>query len=286
MAVKDTFPTKPTSTTFPTWATSPSAVKASPSNAKRQIGWIYDPTTGGGEIPRMDWVNNEAYNTGVWFQYFDTYSTFIYNLLFPTSGGAPTFPSSGSTAYLRGVMNNPLNVINYTNGTTIQAYSDNTQFSTAAGITLNSATGVFTVANSNIFKFNVRLTLDMSNYDFSAYDIYGVWTIFNLYTKHVVNTANNPTYKNANSCIMAYAQSLRYSQQYRNQRYGVSPVDNLRFTSITTEFVRNMNAGDTLEFVVDDIKVQCNNKAQTTVTDVANYIRIGRISEVTVTTQF
>lgn len=285
MAVKDTFPTRPTSTTFPTWATSPSAVKASPSNAKRQIGWIYDPATGGGEVPRMDWVNNEAYNTGVWFQYFDTYSTFIYNILFPTSGGVPTFPSSGSTAYLTGTMNNPSNKIDYTNGTTIRDYSSSSQFSTIPGISLNNTTGVFTVSATNTFKFNVRVTLDLSWYNLSPYDISGMWVICNIYTKHAVNTAINPSYKNANSCILAFAQSLRWSTVFRDGRYA-TPVDNQRYATLNTEFIRTMNTGDTLEFVVDDIKVQCNNKAQTTVTDLANFINLGRTSEVTVTTQF
>jgi hypothetical protein len=71
------FPVAPS--ILPVWATN--GAKIDPGATKRAAGWAYNTTTGFGEYPTMEWVNNEAYNTGIWATYFASVNSFLGNLL-------------------------------------------------------------------------------------------------------------------------------------------------------------------------------------------------------------
>lgn len=71
------FPVAPS--ILPVWATN--GAKIDPGATKRAAGWAYNVSTGFGEYPTMEWVNNEAYNTGIWATYFASVNSFLGNLL-------------------------------------------------------------------------------------------------------------------------------------------------------------------------------------------------------------
>ena len=74
MTMGSNFPVAP-STIVPTWATN--GVRVNPGDAKRQLGWVYNSSTGYGEYPTMEWVNFESWNLGVWIQYFSDVCSFF-----------------------------------------------------------------------------------------------------------------------------------------------------------------------------------------------------------------
>ena len=76
MAMTANFPVAPNQP-VPTWATN--GAKVDPGNTKRSTGWVYNSSTGYGEYPTMEWVNFEAWNLGVWVQYFTDVCSFFQN---------------------------------------------------------------------------------------------------------------------------------------------------------------------------------------------------------------
>lgn len=74
MAMITNFPSPP-SIPLPTWATN--GAKSNPGATKRSAGWVYNPSTGMGEFPPMEWVNFEAWNTGMWVKYFSDVSSYF-----------------------------------------------------------------------------------------------------------------------------------------------------------------------------------------------------------------
>lgn len=71
------WPTEPTES-LPLWAYGGSAEKIDPTDAKRALGWTFDPSNSAyGEQPPYQWQNNEMYNNGVWVEYLKNVLEFL-----------------------------------------------------------------------------------------------------------------------------------------------------------------------------------------------------------------
>jgi hypothetical protein len=83
---------------IPSWATNTNAIKSDIGQQKRELGWSYNSILNTCENIRMDFLNNELYNTSVWLEYLKSHYTSLYNTLYPKfNSGNKYFPNESST---------------------------------------------------------------------------------------------------------------------------------------------------------------------------------------------
>ena len=242
--MSNNFPTRPntTSNPVPTWATAAGAVKADPGDTKRSQGWIFNSSLNSGEIPRLDWVNNESYNTGLWCAYFDQCSTFLKNLIYPSDS---SYPASNISYFV--VKNYSTVDTSLASGAaiTLQSVDVNTDSITA----YDFSSGVFTAPATDYYRIDVNLIMELSSmpYSLSA-------QVFSLSETYPVNTAGNLS---ANRLYSIYKD---YFQTYANEGVGGNGCN----ISVKAVITRKLNMGDKIQFLAASAKPSSVGQPMTT----------------------
>lgn len=222
------FPPRPNIATnpVPTWATSTNSVKSDPGDSKRSQGWIFNSSLNSGEIPRLDWVNNEAYNTGVWCKYFDDCSTFLKNLIYPSDTSYPAANVSYFVVKNYNTAKKPL-----ASGDVITL--DSVNVNTDNIIAYDFATGTFTAPLTDHYRISINLIIEVS-----STKVADRRKLFSVTENYPVNTAGNVS---GNRIYTTYRDNFLSAIPY-----GTGNGSNLVVNSVIT---RKLNLGDKIQFL-------------------------------------
>lgn len=225
----NTFPTRPILTTnpLPTWATAVGAVKADPGETKRGQGWIFNSTLNSGEIPRLDWVNNEAYNMGLWCTYFDQCATFLKNLIYPSDSSYP----ASNTSYCMVQSSTDSGNLSRDSSIPFQTISINTE----ATIPYDTLNHWFTAPITDHYKIDLNLKFVMKRDNGSPIGDDG--QLFSVFETYPTNTAGNP--------------NIRCGSLIQNTQANTLVTVGQPFT-FRSRIIRKLNSGDRIRFTVAD----------------------------------
>jgi hypothetical protein len=249
MTDSTSFPVRPSSIPLPTWATGGSAVKADPGDTKRKLGWVFDATRGECEVQRMDWVNNELYNSGTWYTYFDTFNTALKNLLYPIdSGNNRVYPTESNAGFL--TCNLTKTAQRYVQGDTIKGF-DLDLSESSLSVTVDPNTGIFTVNRDDSLMIDLNLHFSLANFQIQSGDILppydNLGTIsFSVAINHIINTQNN-----VSKPVAQFSRNFGFDHilLYEPDIYGQGYVKVYAY-QIRSTIIRNFKAGDTFSFTV------------------------------------
>jgi len=249
MTDSTSFPVRPSSIPLPTWATGGSAVKADPGDTKRKLGWVFDATRGECEVQRMDWVNNELYNSGTWYTYFDTFNTALKNLLYPVGpGNNRVYPTESNAGYL--TCNLTKTTQRYVQGDTIKGF-DLDLSESSLSVTVDPNTGIFTVNRDDSLMIDLNLHFSLANLQIESsfstlpYDNLGSVS-FSIAINHIVNTQNN-----VSKPVVQFSRNFGFDHTpyYNPDIYGQGYVK-VHAYQVRSTIIRNFKAGDTFSFTV------------------------------------
>jgi hypothetical protein len=204
------------------WANGTNAIKLDPGSTKRATGWAYDSTTGFGEYPKMEWVNNELYNTSQWINYNQAVGSYF-----------STLNTNGSFGYSVLRLNNLTDTV-----VTIGSRGQPTRLN-LSNISINTsgkpvyANGLFTAPINGIFSFDVTLNLKLVGQN-TNYDTTGRSTYLNLYFQSDVISKGLTK--------SSYGNRLTNFGDYNRNQVSTNRTV---YTSVNYRIYKKMSQGDT-----------------------------------------